>query len=363
MGALIAVSSRRLALPLLWRERVLLLVLVLSIIILAFLSDVFFTTANLLRATRYAAEIGLLAVPMTMIIIARGIDLSVASTLALSAMTMGLLWERGLHLWLAILAGILAGTVAGWLNGWVIARVRVPAIIVTLATLAVYRGIATGLSGARGILGFPDSFLFLGAGAIAGLPVQTVVWLSVTIIAAILMARLVVGRHIYGIGHNEIALRFSGVDVDRILVWLYTASGCVAGLTGMLYAARVGTTKSNAATGYELAVITAVVLGGTSLAGGEGTLLGTVLGVLIITILQNGLTLAHVPSAVQDVLIGAVLLLAVLTYRERKGRKGVRGAVPHPAREPVATWGDPHDETGTSAHDVDSAPSPKGGWG
>lgn len=341
MGTLTAASPRRVTLPLLWRERVLILVLIISVIILALLSDVFFTAANLLRATRYAAEIGLLAVPMTMIIIARGIDLSIASTMALSATTMGLLWEQGLHVWLAVPAGILVGTLAGWLNGWVIARVRVPAIIVTLATLAVYRGIATGLSGARGILGFPDSFLFLGAGAIGGLPVQTIVWVSVTIVGAVVLSRMVVGRYIYGIGHNEVALRFSGVEVDRMLLWLYTASGAIAGVTGMLYAARVGTAKSNAATGYELAVITAVVLGGTSLAGGEGTLIGTVLGVLIITVLQNGLTLAHVPAAVQDVLIGAVLLLAVLTYRERTGRKGARGRVPQAAGEPAAASGNP----------------------
>lgn len=341
MGTVTAASLRRISLPLLWRERVLILVLTVSVIILALLSDVFFTAANLLRATRYAAEIGLLAVPMTMIVIARGIDLSIASTMALSATAMGLLWEQGLYVWLAVPAGILVGTFAGWLNGWVITRVRVPAIIVTLATLAVYRGIATGLSGARGILGFPDSFLFLGAGAIGGLPVQTIVWVSVTIVGAVVLSRVVVGRYIYGIGHNEVALRFSGVDVDRILLWLYTASGAVAGGTGMLYAARVGTAKSNAATGYELAVITAVVLGGTSLAGGEGTLLGTVLGVLIITVLQNGLTLAHVPAAVQDVLIGAVLLLAVLTYRERAGGKGARGRVPQAAGETAAASGNP----------------------
>lgn len=343
MGTVTAASARRVTLPLLWRERVLIVVLTVSVVILALLSDVFFTTANLLRATRYAAEVGLLAVPMTMIIIARGIDLSVASTMALSATTMGLLWELGVHIWLAVLAGILTGSIAGWLNGWVITRVRVPAIIVTLATLAVYRGIATGLSGARGILGFPESFLFLGAGAVGGLPVQTIMWVGVTICGAVLLSRTVVGRYIYGIGYNEVAMRFSGVDVDRVLLWLYTTSGAIAGVTGMLYAARVGTAKSNAASGYELAVITAVVLGGTSLAGGEGTLIGTVLGVLIITILQNGLTLAHVPAAVQDVLIGAVLLLAVLTYREGGGRKGARGRVPQAAGEPAAASGNPQD--------------------
>ena len=342
MGA-VSVAPKRSAPSLLWREWVLLGVLVTSVAVLAFLSSVFLTPANLLRATRYAAEIGLLAVPMTMIIISRGIDLSIASNMALSAMAMGLVWEQGVNVWLAVGIGILTGTAAGWLNGWVIARVRVPAIIVTLATLAVYRGIATGLSGGRGIIGFPDGFLALGAGSIAGVPYQTLIWLGVTGAGAVLLARTPVGRHIYGIGHNEVALRFSGVDVDRLLLRLYTASGCIAGLTGMIYASRVATAKSNAATGYELAVITAVVLGGTSLAGGEGTLLGTVLGVLIITVLQNGLTLARVPSAVQDVLIGAVLILAVLSYGGRLTRGASRAALP--AGRPAPAPGNPHKET------------------
>jgi ribose/xylose/arabinose/galactoside ABC-type transport system permease subunit len=327
---------------LLWRERVLLGVLLTSVMVLAWLSDVFLTMDNLLRSTRFAAEIGLLAIPMTMIIISRGIDLSIASNMALSAMTMGLLWQGGVPIWLAVLAGMLTGTVAGWLNGVVIARVRVPAIVTTLATLAVYRGIATGLSGGRGIIGFPDAFLFLGSGKIGGVPVQTWIWLVATVIGGVVLTRTVLGRYIYGIGHNEVALRFSGVHVDRIILGLYTASGFVAGLTGMLYAARVATAKSNAATGYELAVITAVVLGGTSLAGGEGTVLGTVLGVLIIAVLQNGLTLARVPASVQDVLIGAVLLLAVLTYgRERRLRKGVRAAAPRAVEQPTPASGNP----------------------
>jgi ribose/xylose/arabinose/galactoside ABC-type transport system permease subunit len=326
----------------LWRERVLLGVLLASVAVLAVLSDVFLTPENLLRSTRYAAEIGLLAVPMTMIIITRGVDLSVASTMALGAMTMGLLWQVGVPLGAAVLAGIAAGTVAGWVNGWVIARVRVPPIVVTLATLAVYRGVATGLSGGRGIIGFPDTFLALGSGQIAGVPVQTWLWLVVTAVGAVTLSRTVLGRYIYGIGHNEVAVRFSAVPVDRILLGLYTASGFVAGLTGILYAARVATAKSNAATGYELAVITAVVLGGTSLSGGEGTVLGTVLGVLIIAVLQNGLTLARIPTAVQDVLVGAVLLLAVLTYgRHRRPGKEVTATVPRPVEQPSPAPGNP----------------------
>jgi ribose/xylose/arabinose/galactoside ABC-type transport system permease subunit len=322
-----------------WREQVLLVTLSLSVVTMSLLSDTFLTAANLLRTTQYAAEVGLLALPMTMIIISRGIDLSVASNMALSAMLMGLAWQHGLSIWVALTLGILTGTAAGWLNGWVIARLRVPAIVVTLATLAVYRGVATGLSGGRGIVGFPEAFLWLGSGRLVGIPFQTLIWVGLVGLSGVVLSRTALGRYIYGIGHNEVALRFSGIPVDRVTLGLYVASGAVAGLTGVLYAARVATAKSNAAMGYELAAITAVVLGGTSLAGGEGTILGTVLGVLVISILQNGLTLARVPAAVQDVLIGTILLLAVLGDRIRPERRGVKVEIPSPISEPSPVTG------------------------
>src|SRR3989442_795226 len=188
---------------------------------------------------------------LTVTIISRGIDLSVASNMALSAMTMGLLWQRGVPVWPAAALGIATGTLAGWLNGWVIARVRVPAIVVTLATLAVYRGVATGLSGGTGILGVPDSFLALGACTVGRGPIQTIIWIARLAAAAGLLTRTAVRRYIYGICHNETALRFSGIDVDRIVLGLYTASGFVSALAGMIYAARVGTAKANAAAGHE----------------------------------------------------------------------------------------------------------------
>src|SRR3989442_10641636 len=266
---------------LLWRERVLIGLLVGSGVLLALLSDVFLTPANLLRATRYAAEIGLVALPMTMIIIRRGIDLSVASNMALSAMAMGLLWQRGLPIWPAVAIGVATGTLAGWLNGWVIARVRVPAIVVTLATLAVYRGIATGLSGGTGILGFPERFLALGAGTVAGVPIQTIIWIAGIAAGAVFLTRTAGGRDIYGIGHNETALRFSGIDGDRIVLGPYTASGVVSALAGVIYAVPGGTAKANAAAGYELTGITAVGFGGTRLTGGERPILGPMLPVLL----------------------------------------------------------------------------------
>ncbi|MBI3962505.1 MAG: ABC transporter permease [Deinococcus sp.] len=298
---------------------VLLGILVLCVFILARLSDKFFTVANLLTSTRYAVEVGLIGIPMTMIIITRGIDLSVASNLALSAMLLGLSWRNlGLSIWAAALVGLAVGTLGGLLNGLVVAKLRVPPLVVTLATLAVYRGVATGLGKGRGVTGFPEEFSFLGHGTIGPAPVQLLIWVLAIVLAAIVLARTAFGRQLYAIGHNELAARFAGVNVDRLKVILYTLSGFLCGLAAAIYVARVETAKSNAATGYELRVITAVVLGGTNINGGEGSVLGTTLGVLIVTVLNNGLNLARVPDPAQDVLIGCVLVLAVLAYQRRR---------------------------------------------
>lgn len=280
-----------------------------------------------MRATQYAAEIGLLAVPMTLIIMSRGIDLSVASNMVLTAMVMGLLWrDGGLNIWAAAASALAVAVAGGALNGWMVARLGAPPLVVTLATMAIYRGAATGLSGGRGIVGFPDSFAFLGQGYVGPVPFQTLLWAVATVVGGLLLSYSTLGRQIRAIGYNETAALFSGVRVARIRGWLYVASGLAAGLAGLIYAARVGTAKSNAALGYELHVITAVVLGGTTLAGGDGTIAGTTLGVLLLTVLRNGFNLARIPASVQDVLVGMVLVVAVLSYQLRAGRRG-RGVV------------------------------------
>jgi rhamnose transport system permease protein len=295
------------------QEAVLAGILVVAIITLSFLSDRFFTTANLLNQTRFLSEVALLAVPMTFLIIMGGIDLSVGSIVAFSAVVLGFSWQvLGFPLWLAVLAGIAGGTLAGYLNGLVIVYLGVPPLIVTLATLAIFRGLAYGISESRSFNGFPDAFAFWGSGEIAGLPVQLYLLIVAFVMSGLVLGATPIGRRIYAIGNNEVAARFAGLRVGRIKLLAYAFSGFMAGIAGFIFTSRVTSTRADAATGLELDVIAAVVFGGTSIFGGRGTILGTALGVVTIQLLKNGLQLAGFRGEATVVLIGTVLILSIL---------------------------------------------------
>ncbi|MGN6487110.1 MAG: ABC transporter permease, partial [Devosia sp.] len=250
---------------------------------------------------------------MTFVIVTGGIDLSVGSILGMSAILLGVLWKNvGLPLELAIALTLLVGAAAGFLNGLIITRFRVPPLIATLGTLALYRGIAEGVSEARSVRGYPEWFYVLGQGQVLGVPTQLWLFLIVTIAAAIVLGMTTWGRATYAIGSNETAARFSGLRVDWVKRAIYAASGCAAALAAIIFVSRVSTTRSDMGTGIELDAITAVVLGGTSIFGGRGTIVGTVLGLILIQALKNGLSLAGVKSDGTIVLIGAVLILTIL---------------------------------------------------
>ncbi|MCG8353259.1 MAG: ABC transporter permease [Chloroflexales bacterium] len=295
------------------QEGILAMILVMIVLVLSFVSDRFLTANNLLNQTRLFAEVALIALPMTMIIITGGIDLSVGSIFAWSAVMLGFSWQLlGLPLPVAALVCLLTGAAAGALNGVLIAYLRVPPLIVTLATLAIYRGFSFGISQARSARGFPEAFFFWGQGNIGPLPTQLVILLVFVFVSALVLTRTGLGRAVYAIGSNEVAARFSGIPVERVKLSLYTFSGLMAGLAGFIFTSRVTTTRADAGTGLELDVIAAVVLGGTSIYGGSGSILGTVLGLLIITLLRNGLLLTGVKGDATVVVIGTVLILAVL---------------------------------------------------
>jgi rhamnose transport system permease protein len=298
---------------LLRHETILALLSVLALIVLASQSDKFFTVDNLLNQGRLMTEVGLIAIIMTFVIITGGIDLSVGSILGLVAILLGVFWKNlGLPLPMAIGLGLLVGTLAGLINGIIITRFRVPPLIATLGTLALYRGIAEGISEARSVRGYPDWFFVLGQGQFLGVPVQLWILGAVTLVAAIILGMTVWGRGVYAVGHNETAARYSGLQVDRIKLAIYSASGFAAALAAVIFVSRVSTTRSDMGTGIELDAITAVVLGGTSIFGGRGTIIGTVLGLILIQALKNGLSLAGIKSDGTIVLIGAVLILTIL---------------------------------------------------
>ncbi len=287
--------------------------LILALIVLGYQSDRFFTVPNLLNQGRLMAEIGLIAIAMTFVIATGGIDLSVGSILGLVAILLGVFWQNlGMPLPVAMVAAVAAGTFAGFLNGFIITRFKVPPLIATLATLALYRGLAEGISQARSVRGYPEWFYVLGQGEVLGVPTQLWILLVAAVIASIVLAFTGFGRTVYAIGANEVASRFSGLAVEKTKIVLYTASGFAASLAAVIFVSRVSTTRSDMGTGIELDAITAVVLGGTSIFGGRGTIIGTIIGLCLIQALKNGLSLAGVKGDGTIMLIGAVLILAIL---------------------------------------------------
>jgi rhamnose transport system permease protein len=293
---------------LLRHEAVLLLLVVVTLAVLARQSDRFFTADNLLNQGRLAAELGFASLSMTFVIVTGGIDLSIGSILGLCAILVGVFWKNvGLPLPLAMVLAVAAGGVCGLVNGLIITRFKVPPLIATLATLALYRGLAEGISQSRSVRGYPEWFYKLGQGDTAGIPTQ--VWI---LVAAVVLSRTTFGRATYAVGANETAARFSGVAVDRTKLLIYATSGLAGGLAAVIFVSRVSTTRSDMGTGLELDAVTAVVLGGTSIFGGKGTIGGTVLGLVLIQALRDGLALAGVKGDGTIVVIGAVLILAIL---------------------------------------------------
>jgi rhamnose transport system permease protein len=298
---------------LLRHETILAVLVVLALAILAQRSDRFYTVDNLLNQGRLMAEVGLVALSMTFVIITGGIDLSVGSIIGLVAILLGVLWQNvGLPLPLAIILAMAIGTLSGVANGWIITRFRVPPLIATLATLALYRGLAEGISQARSVRGYPEWFFLIGQGEMLGVPVQLWILVVVAMIAAGVLGFTVFGRITYAVGNNETAAKFSGLAVERTKLLIYGASGFTASLAAVIFVSRVTTTRSDMGTGWELDAITAVVLGGTSIFGGRGTIIGTVLGLILMQALKNGLLLAGYKGDSTIVVIGAALILTIL---------------------------------------------------
>jgi rhamnose transport system permease protein len=298
---------------LLTQELILLVITLIAVAVLATRNERFLTERNLEREITLIFEVALMALPMTFIIITGGIDLSVGSIFGMSAIFLGSLWQDAhLSLELAIALSLIVGTLAGFLNGLIIVRLGVPPLITTLATLALYRGIALGISQARSARGFPTWFMELGGGEVLGAPWQLWILLIGILISALILSRTTFGRSVFAIGNNELAARFSGIPVNRIKLALYTASGFTAALAAWVFVSRVTTTRSDMGSGMELDVIAAVVLGGTSIFGGSGSIPGTVLGLILIQVLKNGLLLAGVKGDATIVMIGLILILAIL---------------------------------------------------
>ena len=299
-----------------WLSRVkelnILIALVLLCALLAVFSPVFFTSNNLLGVARAFSLTAISAIGQTMVIITGGIDLSVGSIIGLSSLSTGILLVNGWPSVAAILAGLLVGTAFGACNGLLITRVGLPPFIATLGTLSIGRGLIYVITQGYPVTAPRDEFLVaIGQGYTGRVPNPVIIMIGVTIIATLFLAKTTVGRYIYAVGGNQEAARLAGINVNRVKMFVYTMSGFLSSVSGIILLSRLVSAQPTAGLGQELPVIAASIIGGTSLIGGEGTALGAVLGAAIVGVLENGIVLLGINTYAQQVVTGAVILLAV----------------------------------------------------
>ncbi len=296
--------------------------LLLEIGLFSYLSPYFFTAENILNVTLQTSITAIIAVGMTFVILTGGIDLSVGAVVALSGVVstsvlkLSLPFSVGLPL--ALLAGLCVGALVGVLAGIFITRFNITPFIVTLAMMTVCRGASFMYTDGRPIWGLPDAFAILGSGRILEIPFPSIVMIVVYVLAYIVLRKMRFGRYVYAVGGNMEAARLAGIRTEAVLIRVYIVCAVLASLSGLLLASRMNSGQPNAGLMYELDVIAAVVVGGTSLSGGRGSIAGTFIGAMLIGVLRNGLNLLNVGSYVQMVVLGAVILLAVLIDRMRK---------------------------------------------
>ena len=298
-----------------WHEATLFALLFALLVVVRFVDPVFTKLSTQSQLSLHVWELAILSLPMTLLIITGGIDLSIGSVMALSAVTLGLAYEAHWPLSACALLAVAAGLLAGLLNGFFIACLRVHPLIVTLATLSAFQGAAIGVSQARPFSGFPEHFARLSHGFIAGVPVPGVLFAVLAVLTAVALAKSRLGRSLFAMGHNETAARFSGIPVDRIKLFLYALSGAAAGLMAVFHVSLRNTAKADMGTGMELDVITAVILGGTSIFGGRGNVAGTILGVLLIHETREFVGWRWNQSELNLIVVGMLLIASVLLNR------------------------------------------------
>ncbi|AWW00331.1 ABC transporter permease [Arcticibacterium luteifluviistationis] len=281
--------------------------------ILSIATPQFLSVANWTIIITQVSINALLAFGVTFVIITGGIDLSIGSIVAVTGVVAASLAQNGDYpVIVAVIGGLMAGLAFGLLNGFLVTKSKIAPFIVTLGTMTIGRGLALILSKGRPVSNLSDSFNFIGNGKIAGLPVPIIILIIVFIICSIALRKTIFGRYIYAIGGNEDAAWASGISVDKIKLAAYAICGALAGLAGILLTARINTGQPNSGMGFELDAIAAVVIGGTSTTGGRGTMIGTLIGVLLIGVINNGLDLMNVTSYYQQVIMGVIIIGAVL---------------------------------------------------
>lgn len=299
-------------------EGTLIAILALLFIILSIASDSFLTVYNLANLVRQTAIIGIVAIGMTFVIIAAGIDLSVGSVVGFSGVLAAILMNKGVSILVAVIISIALGTLIGLINGIIIYDGKVPPFIATLGAMTVVRGVIMLISNARMIGGLPKAFTNFAQKDFLRIPSLFIVWLIIILLATFIMKKTHFGRNVYAIGSNEEAARLSGINIRKNMYSIYAICAFMSAVAGILMTSRLGNGIPTGGMGYELDAIAAAVIGGASLSGAEGTIFGTVLGAIIMATLRNGGNLLGINSFILEIAIGALIVIAVLIDKKKK---------------------------------------------
>ena len=319
---------RRLSATLLRWEVILVILFVLAIVVNAIVSPYFLDVYNLADATSNFSEKAIIALAMALLILVRDIDLSVAAIIALAAMCIGYAADAGFGASTLFAVGIGVGLLCGVFNGFLVTYIRLPSIVVTIGTMSLFRGLTQVVLGDQALTHYPQGFLNLGQNYfipfvktdvpwlfVPPVPLSFLIFLVLAAIFGIVLHKTAVGRQLFAIGSNPVAARFSGIPVDRLRFILFALSGALSGLAGALLAARLGSMRSNIAFGWELDIVTMVILGGVSIAGGIGSILGVFLAVLVLGLVTFGMSLNNIPGQVVSVYTGALLIAVIAIPR------------------------------------------------
>jgi len=293
--------------------------LVLLCIVITIVTPNFLSISNITNVFTQVSVNAIIAIGMTFVILTGGIDLSVGSTLAISGAVGASIVKLTGNVFLAIIVAAVIGIAVGLINGLLVSKGKLQAFIVTLATMTIFRGATLVFTDGTPISKLPEAFVKIGNGKLGFMPIPVIITIIIAIIAVYALSQTRFGRYLYALGGNEDASRLSGINTDKIKTLVYVVSGFASAIAGVIITSRIGSASPNAGTGFELDAIAAVVIGGTSLAGGEGTITGTLIGALIIGVLNNGLNLMNVSPFYQSIVKGLVILIAVLL--DKKSRK------------------------------------------
>ncbi len=294
-------------------ETLLLILLVIVIAVNSQLSEFYFDADNISNIFRLSIEKAIVVVVMAFVIINAEIDLSVASIMGLAASVLAYTYEAGQPLIIGIVAALVVGLICGLINGYFIAYLGIPSLVVTLAGLIMFRGAARILLEDRSVGNYPDWFTNIAQAEVIGpFPITIVIFIALFVLCYVILQYSTFGRYVYAIGNNLEGSEYAGIDVKRVKMWIFVASALIATVAGIFYAARLGNIRANAAEGFELDIITIVLLGGVSIFGGKGTMLGVGLSLLLVLNLRNGMSLTNVNGNTQTSVVGLLLILSVL---------------------------------------------------